>query len=156
MDNGYSRHMIDDTLKFLSLRAQQGGGMPFGGGKKGSILGIGRIERFVNNSIYNVYYVEDLKCNLLIVSQICDKGNDVKFMVDKCMVTNCVTKRVVMSAARVKNMYVSDLDSIERYNLSFLSAQPDANLSHRRLGHVSISLPNKLVSRNMVNKLLNL
>ncbi|XP_049373989.1 uncharacterized protein LOC125839052 [Solanum verrucosum] len=109
-------------FKLLSLKAHHGGGVSFGGGKKGYILGIGKIGRSVDNSINNVHYGKGLKYNLLSISQICDKGNEVKFMADKCLVTNCITKRVVMSATRVKNMYVADLDSIKGDDLSCLSA----------------------------------
>jgi len=132
MDSGCSRHMTGDTSNFLSLKAHQGGGVSFGGGKKGSILGIGKIGRSADNSINNVHYVEGLKYNLLSISQICDKGNEVKFMSESCVVTNCATKKIAMSAKRVKKMYVADLDSIEGVNLSCLSAQTDdVNLWHR-------------------------
>lgn len=70
MDSGCSRHKTGDTLNFPSFKAHQGGGVSFGGGKKGCILGIGRIGRFVDNSINNIYYVEGLKYNPLSISQI--------------------------------------------------------------------------------------
>lgn len=41
---------------------------------------------------------------------MCYKGNEVKFMVDKCLVTNCLRKRFVMTATIAKNMYVANLD----------------------------------------------
>lgn len=50
------------------------------------------------HSINNVHYVNFLKYNLLSVSKICDKGNEVKFFYEECLLTNCVTKKVVMSA----------------------------------------------------------
>ncbi|XP_049342929.1 uncharacterized protein LOC125807259 [Solanum verrucosum] len=104
MDSGCSRHMTEDTLNFFFLEAHQGGGVSFGSGKKGSILGIGKIGRIVDHSIDKLHYVDGLKYNLLSVSQICDKGNEVKFMSNRCLVTNFATKRVVMSAKRVQNM----------------------------------------------------
>lgn len=57
-----------------------------------------------------MHYVEGLKYNLLSISQMCYKGNEVKFMVDKCLVTNCLRKRFVMTATIAKNMYVANLD----------------------------------------------
>ena len=151
MDSGCSRHMTVNTLNFLSLEAHQGGGVSFGSGKKSFILGIGKIGRTVDHSIGSVHYVDGLKFNLLSVFHICNKGNEVKFMSEGCVVTNCATKKIVMSAKRVKNMYVADLDSIVGDSLSCLSAQTDdANLWHRRLGHVSTSLLNKLVVGDLV------
>ncbi|KAH0769697.1 hypothetical protein KY290_013678 [Solanum tuberosum] len=154
MDSGCLRHMTGDTLNFLSLEVHQGGGVSFGGGKNGSILGIGKIRKTVDHSIVNVHYVNGLKFNLLSVSQMCDKGNEVKFLSDKCLVINCSTNKVVMIARRVKNMYVADLDSVEGDSLSCLSAQAEnVNLWHRRLGHVSASLLNKLVAGDLVRGL---
>ncbi|XP_049368191.1 uncharacterized protein LOC125833082 [Solanum verrucosum] len=143
--------------KLLSLEAHQGSGMSFGDEKKGFILGIGKIGRSTEHSIDNVHYVNGLKYNLLSVSQICDKGNEVKFLSDRCLVTNYVTNKVVMSAKRVKNMDVADLDLIEGENLTCLSTQTDnANLWHRLLGHVSSSLLNKHVAGDLVRGLLKL
>lgn len=63
-DSGCSRHMAGDTLNFLSLESHQGCGVSFGGGKKGFILGIGKIGRTTDHSIDNVHYVDGLKYNL--------------------------------------------------------------------------------------------
>ena len=103
--------------------------MLFGDGKQGLILGVSKVGRSVEHSIDNVYYVNGLKYILLSVSQIYDRVNEVKFVSDQCIVTNCVTNQVVMYARRVKNMYVADLKSIKGDNLTCLSAQSDnANL----------------------------
>lgn len=83
------------------------------------------IGKFADNSINNVHYVEGFKYNRLSISQICGKGNEVKFMVNECLVTNNITKRVVMYSTRVKNMCVADLDSIEGADISCQRAQID-------------------------------
>lgn len=74
--------------------------MSFGDRKKGFISGIMKIERSTYLSIHNVQYVNYLKYNLLCVSQIFDKRNEIRFMFEKCLVTNCVTHKVVTSATR--------------------------------------------------------
>lgn len=125
IDSECSRHMNGDTSNFLYLKAPQGGGVSFGGGNKISILGIGKIGRSIDNFINNVHYVEGYKYNLLSISQICDRGNKVKFMANKCLVTNSKMKRVVLSTSRVKNMYVRMLDSIAGDYFSCLSSQID-------------------------------
>lgn len=66
--------MTGDTLNFLYLRAHQGGGASFGGGKGGCILGIGGIGKFADNSINKVHYVEGLKYNLLTILKSVIKG----------------------------------------------------------------------------------
>ncbi|XP_070040858.1 intracellular protein transport protein USO1-like [Nicotiana tomentosiformis] len=76
MDSGYSKHMTRSTNDFLSLKVVQGGSVSFGNGKKGYILGVGRIGKSLSHSIKNLYYVNGLKYSLLSVSQICDKNGD--------------------------------------------------------------------------------
>ncbi|KAH0771660.1 hypothetical protein KY290_015641 [Solanum tuberosum] len=154
MDSGCSKHMTRETENFLSLKALQSGSVSFGNGKKGYILGVGRIGKSLEHSIENVYYVSGLKYSLLSVSLICDKGNEVRFLLEKCIVTNLPTKEVILTARRCKNMYMADLDTAQGDNLTCLSAQSEnANLWHRMLGHVSSFLLNKLVSRDLVRGL---
>ena len=46
--------MTGNIKNFLSLKALQGGGVSFGEGKKGYILGVGRVGKSVEESIENV------------------------------------------------------------------------------------------------------
>ncbi|XP_069143303.1 uncharacterized protein [Solanum lycopersicum] len=95
-----------------------------------------------------------LKYTLLSVSQICDKGNEVKFTSEKCTVVSLTTKKVILTVQRSKNMYVANLETSHGDDLTCLSAQNEnANLWHRRLGHVSSSLLNKLISKDLVRGL---
>ncbi|XP_070043161.1 uncharacterized protein [Nicotiana tomentosiformis] len=96
MNGSCSKHMTGSIDDFLSLKALQGGSVSFGNGKKGYILGVGRIGKTLTRSIENVYYVNGLKYSLLSVSQICDKGNKVEFVSKICIVTNIVTSEVVL------------------------------------------------------------
>ncbi|XP_069152712.1 uncharacterized protein [Solanum lycopersicum] len=84
MDSGCSKYITGDVKNFLSLKTLQGGGVSFNDGKKGYILAVGKIGRYLEDSIDNVYHVDRLKYSLLSVSQICDKGNEVKFTSEKC------------------------------------------------------------------------
>ncbi|XP_060178250.1 uncharacterized protein LOC132608205 [Lycium barbarum] len=77
MDSGCSKHMTENMQNFLSLKAFQGWSVSFGNGKKDCILGIRKIGKTQSHAIENVYYVDGLKYNLLSVSQICDRGNEV-------------------------------------------------------------------------------
>ena len=146
--------MTGDVKNFLSLKTLQGGGVSFGDGKKGYILGVGKVGRSLEDSIDNVYHVDGLKYSLLSVSQICDKGNEVKFTSEKCTVVSLTTNKVILTAHRSKNMYVANLEISHGDDLTCLSAQNEnADLWHRRLGHVSSSLLNKLISKDLVRGL---
>ena len=111
-------------------------------------MGVGKVGRSLKDSIENVYHVDGLKYSLLSVSQICDKGNEVKFTFEKCTVVCLTTNKVILTAHRSKNMYVANLEIPHGDDLTCLSAQNEsADLWHRRLGHVSSSLLNKLFQR---------
>ena len=93
--------MTGDIKNFLSLKTLQGRGVSFGDGTKGYILGVGKVGKSLGESIDNVY---GLMYSHLSVSQIFDKGNEVKFTSEKCTVVNLTTKKVILTAFRSKNM----------------------------------------------------
>ena len=85
------------------------------------------------------------------MSQICDKGNKVKFTSEKCIVVSLTTKKVILTAFRSKNMYVPNLETSHGDDMTCLSAQNEnVDLWHRRLGNVSSSLLIKLISKDLV------
>ncbi|XP_070045442.1 uncharacterized protein [Nicotiana tomentosiformis] len=156
MDSGCSKRMTGSTDDFLSLKALQGGSVSFGNGKKGYILGVGRVGKTPTHSIENVYYVNGLKYNLLSVCQMLDKGNKVEFLSKTCTITNLVTGEVVLMAKRFKNIYVADFESLNSGDLTCLSVvDDDAELWHRRFEHASFSLLNKLVKKDLVRGCLS-
>ena len=61
VDSGCSRHMTGEKSNFLSLAATQGGSVPFGNGKSGTIIGIGGIGESLSHSIEDVYLLDGLK-----------------------------------------------------------------------------------------------
>ncbi|XP_070017628.1 uncharacterized protein [Nicotiana sylvestris] len=120
----------------------------------GYILRVEKVGKSLTHSIQNVYYVNGLKYNLLSVSQICDKGNKVEFLSKICTVTDLVIGEIVLVAKRYKNIYVADFESIQSGDLSSLKAVDDeVELWHRRLGHASFSLLNKLIQKDLVHGL---
>ncbi|XP_070010626.1 uncharacterized protein [Nicotiana sylvestris] len=146
--------MTGNTTDFLSLKALQGGSVSFGNGKKGYILGVGKVGKSLTHSLANVYYVNGLKYSLLRISQICDIGNKVEFLSKICTVTDFVTGKIVLMAKRYKNIYVADFESLQSGDLSCLKAvDDDAKLWHRRVGDASFSLLNKLIQKDLVHDL---
>ena len=114
-------------------------------------MGVGKVGKSLEESIDNVYHVDGLKYSLLSVSQICDKGNEVKFTSEKCTVVSLTTKKVILTAFRSKNMYVANLETSHEDDLTCLSAHNEnVDLWHSRLGHVSSFLLNKLIYKDLV------
>ena len=124
--------------------------MAFGNGKYGTIVGIGMKGESLSHSIDGVYLVDGLRHNLLIVSQLCDKDNLVVFSSNRYFVVNMNTGEV-LRGKRHKNVYKVCISSLPQNKLTCLSAlNDDIILWHKRLGHASLSLLNKLVSRDLV------
>jgi len=81
----------------------------------------------------------------------CDKGNHVKFSLDQCLITNVNSGSVVLRRKRHNNVYKACVLSLFQNRLTCLSAlDNDIMLWHKRLGHASLSLLNKLISKDLV------
>jgi hypothetical protein len=79
IDIRFSSHMTGDQYKFISLK-RKGGNVAFGYDSSSKILGKGVVEIGRKNvKEKNVLLVEDLKHNLLSVSQIFDQGYTLTF-----------------------------------------------------------------------------
>ena len=87
LDSGCSRHMTGDKRKFLALELKDRGKVTLGDNTTCRVLGSGSIKlsRFI--TLEKVLYVDNLKHNLLSISQLCDKGLSVCFTTDKCILT---------------------------------------------------------------------
>jgi len=78
--------MSGNEALFTEIKKKKYGNVTFGDNKAGKIIGIGKIGKDPSNSLENVYLVEGLKFNLLSISQLCDKGNNVIFNSSHCIV----------------------------------------------------------------------
>jgi len=140
--------MTGDKSNFLSLRNFKGGNVAFGNGKNGEIQGIRQVGSMHTHAIDNVYYVKGLQHNLLSVSQMCDKGNSVLFTAKECKVTNSASGKLILLGKRHKNVYKTNIMNPKENTLKCLSAVTDwFILWHKRMGHISLSTINKLISK---------
>jgi len=151
VDSGCSRYMTGEKSNFISLTATEGGSVAFSNGKSEIIVGIGKIGESLSHSIDSFYLVDGLKQNLLSVSQLCDINNLVVFSPKCCLVVNMNTGDVVLRGERNKNVYKVCIFSLPQNNMTCLSSlNDDVMLWHKGLGHASLSLLNKLVSKDLV------
>nr|KYP33108.1 hypothetical protein KK1_046074 [Cajanus cajan] len=94
-DSGCSRHMIEDTSKFSSLKLKNEGYVTYGDNNKGRILGHGNIGNSSSLTlIENVLLVEGLKHNFLSISQLSDKGFKIEFDNTCCLICDKNTKEI--------------------------------------------------------------
>ena len=73
MDSGFSKHMIGDPTKFLSLKRKKKGKVTFGDNLSSKITGRGTLAIRDKMKDENVMLGNNLKPNLLSVRQTCDK-----------------------------------------------------------------------------------
>jgi chemotaxis receptor (MCP) glutamine deamidase CheD len=79
--------MTSDRDKFLTLRKERDGSVYFGNDDSSKIIGKGTVRiGNKNEKVENVLLVEDMKLNLLSVSQMCDQGHKVIFDSQKCKI----------------------------------------------------------------------
>jgi hypothetical protein len=134
--SGCSKHMIGDQSKFMKLNKKGKGKLTFGDNMLDKILGKGTI-RLRNNKTKeeDVVLVENIKPNLLSVSQTCDQGHILTFDSQKCEIRKNDTGKLVAVAPRTSsNVYILD---IEEKGKCCLIQVDESWLWHRRLGHLS-------------------
>nr|GEX24557.1 hypothetical protein [Tanacetum cinerariifolium] len=110
--------------------------------------------------LIDVYFVKELKFNILGVSQMYDKKNSVLFTDTGCFVLSPDFKlvdesQVLLKVLRKNNMYGVDMKNIiPKESLTCLVAKAKLNESmlwHRRLGHINFKSINKLVQDKLVS-----
>nr|GEZ18944.1 putative ribonuclease H-like domain-containing protein [Tanacetum cinerariifolium] len=161
-DSDCSRHMTRNISFLSDFEEINRGYVAFGGNPKGGkITGKGKIKTG-KLDFDDVYFVKELKFNLLSVSQMCDKKNNVLFIDTKCVVLSSDFKlpdenHVLLRVPRENNMYNIDLKNVVHSgDLTCLFAKAtldESNLWHRRLGHINFKTMNKLVKVNLVRGL---
>ncbi|GJY21684.1 putative ribonuclease H-like domain-containing protein [Tanacetum coccineum] len=160
IDSGCSGSMTGDKDKLSDFKEFKGGYVAFGNDSKGGrISGKGTIKTSCLD-FEKVSYVEELKFNLLSVSQICDKKHNVLFTDKECLILSPKFKfvdedLVILRAPRKNDVYSLDLKNIIPSGgitcLVAKATEDEAVLWHRRLGHVNFKNINKLVKGNLMD-----
>jgi len=77
--------MTGDARLFSEIENYDGGQVNFAGAKGGKITGRGKVTNG-KITLDKMNYVEQLKHNLMSVSQVCDKGHSVHFTKSEALV----------------------------------------------------------------------
>src|SRR3954463_1509413 len=130
--------MTGDISLFVEFHAKKKGYVTYGDNNRGAILGKGSVGNPSTTTITDVLLVEDLKHNLLSISQLCDKDFKVTFTNSGCTIEHNVNKDVVFKVFRVNNIYMLNLDDVSLSSTECLvPLGEDSWLWHRRLAHVN-------------------
>ena len=113
---------------------KKGDNVTFGDRSKSQIKGKGIISLPRLPDIANVLYVEGLRVNLLIISQICDQDFMVLFSKGKGLVMDKFGKKLISGVRTLDNCYGLVPDA----NIVYISIWlPNEDIWHQRMGHAS-------------------
>jgi len=104
--------MTGDASKFINLKMRQEGFVTYGDNNKGRILGRGDVGSHDSIIIKDVLLVDGLKHNLLSISQLYDKGYEVTFRPDLCLISHASTRQTLLIGKRVNNIYMLNICDI--------------------------------------------
>ena len=155
LDSGCSRHMTGDRALLTNVVEKVGPVVTFGDDIKGFTTGYGNLE-ISNVIIENISLVYGLEHNLLSISQFCDKGYDVSFYKERCLISNRKDEKLALTGVRKGNMFIADLNSTSKGELKCFYSKASSNLSwlwHRKLSHLNFKTMNSLVKRELVRGL---
>ncbi|KAJ9547336.1 LOW QUALITY PROTEIN: hypothetical protein OSB04_019879 [Centaurea solstitialis] len=161
VDSGCSRHMTGIMSLLEDFKRFEGGHVAFGDNPTGGkISGKGKVSKG-KMTFDDVYYVEQLRYNLLSVSQVCDKKFAVFFTDTECLILAPGFKidesQVMLRTPRKDNVYcldIEDASSLSSLNCLFSKASmSESSLWHRRMWHMNFKNMNLLVKNNLVRGL---
>jgi len=97
VENGCSKHMIGDKDRFLTLKKEKYGSVAFGNHNTTRNVGRGTFKiGSKDDKEKKVLLVEDIKHNILSVSQMCDHGQKIVFDSQKIKIRKSDSGRVVL------------------------------------------------------------
>jgi hypothetical protein len=127
--------MIGDRDKFLTLQKEINGSVSFRNDNSTKIIGEGTVRNGNKNKRTQIFLlVEDMKHNLLSVSQMCDQGHKVTFDLQKCEIRREGSGKLVGTTTRTSNnIYVLSGIGNEK---CCLGKEDESWLWHKRMGHM--------------------
>ncbi|GKA89836.1 retrovirus-related pol polyprotein from transposon TNT 1-94 [Tanacetum coccineum] len=154
LDSGCSRHMTGIKQYIRIYSKESGPKVVSGDDSSGDTEGYGLIN-YNGITFSRVAYVNDLKHNLISISQLCDANYKVLFSKTQGTIYN-QNDEVVLIALRRRDVYVIDMSSFNKESNTcfFAKASPSVNwLLHKRLSYLNFKNINNLAKHNLVSGL---
>ena len=116
------------------------------------VLGKGTVTLGSKDAVAkNVLLIENMKHNLLSVSQMCDQGHVLMFTSKDCKIRREGLRKLVATASRTPiNIYM--LDEIKRERC-FLGKEDESWLWHKRMGHIHFGNMIKINKHQVVREM---
>ncbi|GKA82599.1 zinc finger, CCHC-type containing protein [Tanacetum coccineum] len=153
LDNGASNHMTGVKSHFRDINESVTGRVRFGDGSYVQIKGRGSILLGCRNQeqkiVSNVYYIPNLKSNILSLGQLTEIGCKVIMDGNKLTLYD-KSKRLLMKVERSKNRLYSIRLQIDTPICLLANVDNQAWLWHARLGHLNFDDINKMTRKGLV------
>ncbi|KAI3715218.1 hypothetical protein L6452_22190 [Arctium lappa] len=162
VDSGCSRHMTGNMACLKNFKKIDGGHVAFGNTPDGgNISGKGDVTKG-KMTFEDVYYVEQLRYNLLNVSQVSDKKHSILFTDSECIILDpgfkvVDEKMILLRTPRKDNVYCLNMETVSNdSSLNCLVSKAfldESSLWHRRMCDINFKTMNKLVKNILVRGL---
>lgn len=154
LDNGASNHMCGNRGFFLSVDEGVTGRVRFGDDSCIDIKGKGSI-RFVfkggeKKVLHNVYYIPDLKSNIISLGQATESGCEVRMKEDLLMLYDRLGNLMVRTT-RSRNRLYKVLLEVENFKCLQLASTSESTKWHARLGHINSETMKLMNNKEIVN-----
>ena len=156
LDSGASNHMCGKRSMFVGLDESFGGKVAFGDESKIAVKGKGniliRLKNGENQMISNVYYVPEMKSNILSLGQLLEKGYDIRLKDNNLSIRDTSNKLIAKVPMSRNRMFVLNIQSDMAKCLK--TCYKDASwIWHLRYGHLNFGGLELLSKKAMVKGL---
>lgn len=160
LDSGCSNHMSGNKEWFSDLDVQFRQTVKLGNNSRMAVMGKGNIRMQVNGFtqvISEVYYIPELKNNLLSMGQLQEKGVAILIQQGKCKVFHPSKGLIIQSEMSANRMFVVLAAMMPKATTCFQAVTEDESyLWHCRFGHLGFKGLRTLQYKKMVSGLPSL
>ena len=153
LDNGASNHMTGNRDWFCKLDELVTGKVKFCDDSRIDIRGKGSIKFTGKNGeskiLANVYYIPDLKSNIISLGQATEAGCDVRLREDYLTLHDRDGNLLVKATRSRNRLYKVDL-KVESTKCLQLVALSNSTKWHTRLGHINLETIKSMVTKELV------
>ena len=153
LDNGSSNHMTGNRGYFTSMNEKITGNVYFGDDSRIDIKGKGSILFITKGGkrkfLADVYFIPELKSNIIILGQAMESGYDVR-MRDDYLTLHDREGNLLVKSVRSRNRLYKVTMEVESTKCLQLEKVSDSALWHSRLGHVGIYAMKTMMNKEMV------
>jgi len=158
LDSGCSNHMSGNKLWFTELDEKFRHSVKLGNNSRMAVMGKGCVKLKVAGAIQRideVYYIPELRNNLLSIGQLQEKGLAILIKNNTCKLFHPTRGLIMEIAMTVNRMFIMLATIPSKESVAFFqtSEESEAQLWHSRFAHLSFKGLRMLYYKKMVNGL---